>query len=60
MPAVLRLIHEEVDTVEKRGNYTVSVIGCGEKGVLYAVAFAEAGYKVICADADQSLVRRMA
>jgi UDP-N-acetyl-D-mannosaminuronic acid dehydrogenase len=60
MPAVLRLMPEEVDTVEKRGNYTVSVIGCGEKGVLYAVAFAEAGYKVICADADQSLVRRLA
>lgn len=60
MPAVLRLIPEEVDTAAKRGNYTVSVIGCGEKGVLYAVAFAEAGYKVICADADQSLVRRLA
>jgi UDP-N-acetyl-D-mannosaminuronic acid dehydrogenase len=60
MPAVLRLIPEEVDTAAKRGNYTVSIIGCGEKGVLYAVAFAEAGYKVICADADQSLVRRLA
>jgi len=60
MPAVLRLMPEEVDTVEKRGKYTVSVIGCGEKGVLYAVAFAEAGYQVICTDADQSLVRRLA
>ncbi len=60
MPAVLHLVPEEVDTVEKRGNYTVSVIGCGGKGVLYAVAFAEAGYKVICADADQSLTRRLA
>jgi UDP-N-acetyl-D-mannosaminuronic acid dehydrogenase len=59
MPAVLRLKPEEIDTVEKRGKYTVSVIGCGEKGVLYAVAFVEAGYKVICADADQSLVRRL-
>jgi UDP-N-acetyl-D-mannosaminuronic acid dehydrogenase len=60
MPAVLRLNPEEIDTVEKRGKYTVSVIGCGEKGVLYAVAFAEAGFKVACADADQSLVRRLA
>jgi len=60
MPAVLRSKPEEIDAVEKRGKYTVSVIGCGEKGVLYAVAFAEAGYKVICADADQSLVRRLA
>jgi len=60
MPAVLHLKTEEVDTIEKRGKYTVSVIGCGEKGVLYAVAFAEVGFKVICADADQSLVRRLA
>ena len=60
MPAVLRLNPEEIDTVEKRGKYTVSVVGCGEKGVLYAVAFAEAGFKVACADADQSLVRRLA
>ncbi len=60
MPAVLCSKPEEIDTVEKRGKYTVSVIGCGGKGVLYAVAFAEAGYKVIGADADQSLVRRVA
>ncbi len=60
MPAVLRLTPEEIDTVEKRGKYTVSVIGCEEKGVLCAIAFADAGYKVICADADQSLVKRLA
>ena len=60
MPTVLRLKPEEIDTVEKRGKYTVSVIGCGEKGVLYAVAFAEAGFKVACTDADQSLVKRLA
>jgi UDP-N-acetyl-D-mannosaminuronic acid dehydrogenase len=60
MPAVLHLNPEEIDTIEKRGKYTVSVIGCGQKGILYAIAFAEAGFKVICTDADQSLVRRLA
>jgi nucleotide sugar dehydrogenase len=35
-------------------------VGCGELGVSYAVAFSEAGFKVACADADQSLVRRLA
>src|SRR4030066_2079041 len=60
MPAVLRLKPEEIDTTEKRGKYTVSVVGCGQKGVLYATAFAEAGFKVICTDADQSLVKRLA
>jgi UDP-N-acetyl-D-mannosaminuronic acid dehydrogenase len=60
MPAVLHLKPEEIDTIEKRGKYTVSVIGCGPRGVLYAIAFAEAGFRVVCADADQSLVRRLA
>ena len=57
---VLRLIPGEVDTFEKRSQYTVNVIGCGERGIRYAIAFAEAGYKVICTDADQSLIKRLA
>lgn len=60
MPAVLHLKPEEIDTSEKRGKYTVSIIGCEEKGVFYAIAFAEAGFKVICTDADQTLVKRLA
>jgi UDP-N-acetyl-D-mannosaminuronic acid dehydrogenase len=60
MPAVLHLKPEEIDANEKRRKYTVSVIGCEEKGVLYAIAFAEAGFKVICTDADQTLVKRLA
>lgn len=60
MPDVLHLKPEEIDTNEKRGKYTVSVIGCEEKGVFYALAFAEVGFKVICTDADQTLVKRLA
>jgi len=57
MPDALHLKPEEIDTVEKRGKYTVSVVGCGQKGVNYSLAFAEAGFKVLCTDADQSVVR---
>jgi UDP-N-acetyl-D-mannosaminuronic acid dehydrogenase len=60
MPEVLHLKPEEIDTNEKRGVYTVSVIGCEQKGVLYATAFAEAGFRVICTDADQTLVKSLA
>lgn len=60
MPAVLHLKPEEIDTPEKRGKYSVGVIGCRERGVLCAIAFAEAGFKVTCTDADQSLVRLLA
>jgi UDP-N-acetyl-D-mannosaminuronic acid dehydrogenase len=60
MPDILHVKPEEMDTIEKRGKYTVSVIGCRENGVLYATAFAEAGFKVVCTDADQTLVKRLA
>jgi len=60
MPAVLNLKPEEVDTNEKRSKYTVSVVGCGQKGILYANAFAEAGFSVICTDADASVVKKVA
>ena len=59
MPPVLHLKPEEVDTPEKRGKYTVSLVGCGQKSVFYALAFAEAGFKVICTDADQSVIKRL-
>jgi len=59
MVAVLHLKPEEIDTKEKRGKYTVCVIGCEEKGVLYAVSFVEAGFKVVCTDADQTLVKHL-
>lgn len=57
MPAGLNLKPEEVDTPEKRAAYRVGVIGCGQRGIFYSMAFAEAGFKVTCADADQSLIR---
>ncbi len=59
MPPVLNLKPEEVDTNEKRSKYTVSVIGCGHKGIFYGNAFAEAGYKVICTDADPTVMRKV-
>jgi nucleotide sugar dehydrogenase len=60
MPAVLNLKPEEVDTDEKRSKYTVCVIGCGQKGILYANAFAAAGFKVVCTDADPTVIKKVA
>jgi UDP-N-acetyl-D-mannosaminuronic acid dehydrogenase len=59
MPAVLNLQAHDVDSKEKRANYTVSIIGCGQIGILYADAFAEAGYKVICNDENPDLLKRL-
>ncbi len=60
MPDVLHLTPEDVDTIEKRGKYNVSIVGCGPLGLSYAIRFSEAGFRVVCADADQSLVKRLA
>jgi UDP-N-acetyl-D-mannosaminuronate dehydrogenase len=59
MPTVLNLKPEEVDGSEKRSKYTVSVIGCGTKGILYANAFAEAGFSVICTDANPMVIKKV-
>jgi nucleotide sugar dehydrogenase len=53
---ILHIKPEEIDTSEKRMKYTISIIGCGQTGVLHAYLFAETGFRVICVDADQTRV----
>jgi UDP-N-acetyl-D-mannosaminuronic acid dehydrogenase len=60
MPSVLTLTTQEMSSPENRLKYTVGVVGCGQRGILYANLFAEAGFKVTCNDADQSLVKKLA
>ena len=60
MPTVLNLKPEDVDSNEKRSKYSVCVIGCGQKGILYANAFAEEGFRVICTDADPTVTKKVA
>lgn len=49
----LQLRPEDLDTVEKRANYTVSVVGCGHTGIFHAWLSIEKGFKVYCVDADR-------
>ncbi len=60
MPEVLNIKPEDVDDAEKRSKYTVSVIGCGHRGIWLSIAFAEAGFKVACSDADLSVIKKVA
>jgi len=59
MPTVLNLKPEDIDTNEKRSKYTISVIGCGQNGILLATAFAEAGFKVICIESNLSVIKKV-
>jgi UDP-N-acetyl-D-mannosaminuronic acid dehydrogenase len=54
--AILNIKPEEINTAEKRKRHTISVIGCGHMGVVHAYLFAEAGFRVVCVDADQTRV----
>ena len=52
MPNVMNLKKEDIDSPEKRANYTVAVVGCGRMGLPHAALFAEAGFKVIGVDSN--------
>jgi nucleotide sugar dehydrogenase len=56
MPNVMNLKKDDIDTPEKRANYTVVVVGCGRMGLPHAVLFAEAGYKVIGVDVNPQVI----
>jgi nucleotide sugar dehydrogenase len=59
MPNALALKPEDLDTIEKRRKFTIVVMGCGQRGINYSLAFAEAGFNVVCTDADQSIVKSL-
>jgi len=44
---MMNINKEDLDSFEKRRNYTVSVIECGRIGVPHACLYADAGFKVI-------------
>jgi UDP-N-acetyl-D-mannosaminuronic acid dehydrogenase len=52
MPSVMNLKREDLDTPEKRANYTVAIVGCGRMGLPHAALFAEAGFNVIGVDSN--------
>ncbi len=60
MLEVLNIKSEDLDSVEKRSKYAISIIGCEHRGIRLAIAFAEAGFKVGCSDADVSLIKKVA
>ncbi len=59
MPNILHLKPDALDTVEKCSKYTVAVVGCGRKGILFASGFADAGFQIVCTDADPSVTKKL-
>jgi len=53
---ILNIKPEEISNIEKRGQYTIAIIGCRQTGILHACLFAEAGFKITCVDPNQTIV----
>ena len=60
MPGALNLKPEQIDSAENRSQFCVAVLGCGQKGILFAVTFAKAGFSVTCSDANASVIKKVA
>ena len=58
MQDIMNIRSADVNTAEKRADLTVSIIGCNREGLFFSIAFAEAGYKTIITDVDQSVLRK--
>lgn len=56
MSRVMKLVGKDLESPEKRREYTACIIGCGRTGIVTACLFAEAGFKVICVDSSSHVV----
>jgi UDP-N-acetyl-D-mannosaminuronic acid dehydrogenase len=56
MSRVMKLTGKDLESTEKRQEYTACVVGCGRTGLITASLFAEASFKVICVDSSSHVV----
>lgn len=59
MSKVMKLAGKDLESLEKRQQITVCVIGCGRTGTVTACLFADAGFKVICVDSSSHIVHQL-
>ena len=59
MPKIMKLAGKELESPEKRQEYTVCVVGCGRTGLVTASLFAEAGFKVVGVDSSRHIVHQL-
>ncbi len=59
MSRIMKLAGKDLESPEKRREYTVCVVGCGRTGLVTACLFAEAGFNVICVDSSRITVHQL-
>jgi nucleotide sugar dehydrogenase len=59
MIKAMRLKERDLANVEERQKYVVTVVGCGRMGLPTACLFSDAGFNVVCLDADPYIVNQI-
>ncbi len=59
MSRIMKLASKDVESPEKRREYTICVVGCGRKGLVTACLFTEAGFNVIGVDSNRHTVHQL-
>ncbi len=59
MIEAMMIKEKDLDDLEKRGRYVVTVVGCGRMGLPTACLFSDAGFHVICLDTDAYIVSQI-
>jgi len=59
MSRIMKLAGKDLESQEKRQEYTVCVVGCGRTSLVTACLFAEAGFNVICVDSSSHIVHQL-
>ncbi|UCC57662.1 MAG: nucleotide sugar dehydrogenase [Candidatus Bathyarchaeum sp.] len=59
MSRIMKLASKDVESPEKRREYTVCIVGCGRKGLITACLFTEAGFNVIAVDSNRHTIHQL-
>jgi nucleotide sugar dehydrogenase len=60
MSSTLQVKPEDINVAERRARYRAAVVGCDLTGVFFSYLLADAGFRVTCVDADQTVVALLA
>ena len=59
MSRIMKLAGKDLDSPEKRQEYTVCVVGCGRTGLVTACLFIQAGFKVFGVDSSSHIIHQL-
>jgi nucleotide sugar dehydrogenase len=59
MSNLMKLAGKDLESLEKRREYTVCIVGCGRTSLVTASLFAEANFNVVCVDSSSQTIHQL-